>query len=225
MKSFNLSGYWFVGEWFIGTLILLYIISPVLYYLAKKIPILGSILLIIISLFTYRMSGQLINHGFWLFLVRAPELYIGMILHFYRAFIKKKLKNILLYSLIFMLCVLIFDILKYNYSFIADRFIPLKPRSFLFTLPLIITFFLGSEWINRTMDLSRINKMSKISYTFMLIQHVVINCLMWHFDESKFSKLGALICFGIIFFVTLYLAIFITKLYKPIEKWLLTKCV
>ena len=64
---------------------------------------------------------------------------------------------------------------------------------------------------------------SKKTYTFMLIQHIVINTFMWNFEEQNFSKFGVLMFLLLDLGVTMYLAGKITSLYKPVENFLLHK--
>ena len=111
----------------------------------------------------------------------------------------------------------------YSYPFIADRFIPLKPRSFLFTIPMIVVIFLGCQYLDRVFQLHTINEYSKKTYVFMLIQHIMINTFMWNFDEQKFSKFWVLFSLLLVFGITMYLSGKIVSMYKPIENSLLHK--
>ena len=220
---FQLTSHWFIGEWFIGTLVWIYILSPGLYYMAKKMPIISFVILLTLSVFVYSISTDLIKHGFWLCIVRIPEFYLGMVFYLY----KNKISNIINITMpiVLMIAGIVFwvDMYRYQDIIIADRFIPLKPRSFLFSFPFIISVFLLSIKLNGLYNLSILNKYSKISYSFMLIQHIVINTFMWNFDEQNFSKLGVLAFLLLIFIVSIYLARKITDLYKPIEIFLLKK--
>ena len=117
----------------------------------------------------------------------------------------------------------IFDMMLYSYPFIGDRFIPLKPRSFLFTIPMIVIVFLGSQYLNRLFQLHTINEYSQKTYVFMLIQHIVINTFMWNFEEQNLSKLGVLVSLLLVFGMTMYLSGKIVSVYKPIEDRLLHK--
>lgn len=111
----------------------------------------------------------------------------------------------------------------YSYPFIGDRFIPLKPRSFLFTIPMIVVIFLGCQYLNRIFQLHAINEYSKKTYVFMLIQHIMINTFMWNFEEQNLSKLGVLFSLLLVFGMTMYLSAKIVSVYKPIEDRLLHK--
>ena len=217
----SLNGYWFVGEWFIGTLVLLYITAPIAFWLAKKVPFTSMIIFMCMSFAIYSVSTKLPNHGFWFFLVRLPEFYLGILLHLY----KEKFTNTKLLLMCMMVVIISFciDIVRYDNVFIADRFIPLEPRSFIFSIPLIIITFYTCGKLNKKYNLTTLNNYSKISYVFMLIQHVVINTFMWQFDEQHFSKFGLLVLLILIFLVTIYLAKKITNFYKPIEEILLKR--
>lgn len=219
----HLPGYWFVGEWFIGTVVSLYLISPLLFWLAKKVPIVSMVVMLVLSVLIYEHASHWPIHGFWFFLVRLPEFYIGLLLHMYRKRVLDKAHCWIWASFLLMSMVGVADMMMYAHPMIADRFIPLKPRSFLFSLPMIVFVFLGSPWLNRCFDLHWFNEYSKKTYTFMLIQHIVINTFMWNFEEQNFSKFGVLMFLLLDLGVTMYLAGKITSLYKPVENFLLHK--
>ena len=217
----DLKGYWFIGEWFIGTLVSLYIIAPLVFWLAKKIPFVTMVIFLGISIAIYNASANLPIHGFWFSLVRLPEFYLGTLLYLYKEnFTNKK---VILTCVGMVIISFIIGVMQYNNMFIADRFIPLEPRSFIFSLPLIIVTFYTCEKLNKKYNIAIFNSYSKISYVFMLIQHIVINTFMWNFDEHNFSKFGVLVFLIIIFVVTIYLAKKITDFYKPIEELILKK--
>ncbi len=222
-KYLQISGYWFVGEWFIGTVVSLYLISPALFWIAKKVPIISMVATIAISILIYNHATDWPIHGFWFFLVRLPEFYIGLLLHMYRQQIVMHKYLLMWVTGIIMFGVGIVDMLTYSYPFIADRFIPLKPRSFLLTIPMIVFMFIGCQYVNQFFSLHRLNEYSKKTYVFMLIQHIVINTFMWNFEEQNFSKLGVLFSLLFVFRITMYISAKIVAVYKPIENKLLHK--
>lgn len=115
------------------------------------------------------------------------------------------------------------DVYKYDNAIFIDRWLPLNPRSFLISIPLIIFIFLIAAKINNKYNLFILNKYSQISYVFMLLQHVVINVFVKFFEFEKFSSFGILFIFILICLVTVYLSQKIRNIYKPIEDYLLNK--
>ena len=118
---------------------------------------------------------------------------------------------------------LVICIFKYDYPIIINRWLPLKPRAFIASLPLVVLIFLFLERLNGRYNLNFINKYSKISYDFMLLQHVVINMFVKFLDIEKFSKFGVVFVLLLICLVTLYLSKRIKEVYKPIEVYLNNK--
>ena len=119
------------------------------------------------------------------------------------------------------LVIWLFSIFRFDQAFLADRFIPMEPRSFIFSLPMIAFIFALFARLNERWDLSFFNRFSKISYTFMLIQHVVINTFFWQYKVTDFSMLGALLGLLAVLAVTVYLSNKITAVYKPVEEWIM----
>ena len=219
----HLPGYWFVGEWFIGTVVSLYLISPALYIAAKKWPIMSAAVFLALSICIYRYASHWPIHGFWFCLVRLPEFYLGILLHMYRKKVDRYERRLVWGCFFLMVVVGIIDMIVYSYPFIADRFISPKPRSFLFTIPMIVVIFLGCQYLNRVFRLHTINEYSKKTYVFMLIQHIMINTFMWGFEEQNLSKLGVLFSLLLVFGMMMYLSGKIVSAYKPIEDRLLHK--
>lgn len=219
----HLPGYWFVGEWFIGTVVSLYLISPALYIAAKKWPVISAAVFLALSICIYQYASHWPVHDFWFCLVRLPEFYLGILLHMYRKKVERYERRLVWGCFFLMVVVGIIDMIVYSYPFIADRFIPLKPRSFLFTIPMIVVIFLGCQYLNGVFRLHTINEYSKKTYVFMLIQHIMINTFMWNFEEQNLSKLGVLFSLLLVFGMTMYLSGKIVSAYKPIEDRLLHK--
>lgn len=89
------GGYWLIGEWFIGTVLLLYLISPFLYILSRKFWIWGFVMAILMSIISYKLMFAQIYHGFWFFTARIPEFLLGMILFHHRNLFSQWKKAIL----------------------------------------------------------------------------------------------------------------------------------
>lgn len=190
---------------------------------AKKWPIISAAAFLALSICIYRYASHWSMHGFWFCLVRLPEFYLGILLHMYRKKVNRYERHLVWGCLFLMVVVGIIDMIVYSYPFIADRFISPKPRSFLFTIPMIVVIFLGCQYLNRVFQLHTINEYSKKTYVFMLIQHIMINTFMWSFEEQNLSKLGVLFSLLLVFGMTMYLSGKIVSAYKPIEDRLLHK--
>lgn len=223
IKYFNLKFYWFVGEWFIGTLCILYIISPILDYFVKRKPrviFLGSL---IISVTIYIYGYNMLMHGWWFAFARLPEFLIGMLFYENRDWIFYNEKKIIKLTFLWLLMVCSISIYIYDYPIFIDRWLPLTPRSFLVSLPLTICTFCLLKKANEIYNLKFLNDYSKISYVFMLLQHIVINIFCKFIEIERLSGIGISILLVLIFLVTVYLSKYIKNCYSPLEKYLMNK--
>lgn len=221
---FPWSGYFFIGEWFIGTVLWLYSLSPILYFAARRYSIGGLIATILISIVSCKLLYGQVSDGFCFFTARIPEFLLGMILFHQRNLFSQWKKAILPAAAGIVLLVGGYDTLHYTPGALwVESYLPLKPRSFFLSLPLIILFFYGMQWINKKGTLHRLNQFSKISYVFMLIQHIMLFIFMNNMDYGRFSKFGILFVFVVIVVCTAYVSLFIYSLYKPVETWLIDR--
>ncbi len=231
----NLPSYWFVGEWFIGTVVWLYLITPILDKLLKKNFFVTAITTIAVSLIVYfNTTWMESNHGrglinWFIFLVRTPEFLIGMVIFVYRDFILKYRSILIKFSI---LIVLTYSI--YIFAFTSDvnpeypifpifyRLCYKHPSSFIFSLPFIYLLFTFAEWLNKKfsgMILEKFNSLSEISYMAMLIQHVIIYLFARSFDFEKLSKFGVWLMLTLITLTIVVTSFKIRNIYKPIEEW------
>jgi len=217
---FDTNFYFFTGEWFIGTIILLYVISPLIYNGIKTnafCVVLYSAFLITTSIFSFSYATNEINNAYWFFLARLPEFYLGMLIYKFNAFLlaKRTIILIVLLALSFAWCLI--RISLWNDTFIANSILPMSPWSMFFSLPLIGISFILSNIINEKFNMSTINSFSKYSYPFMLLQHVVINTFITRFPIESFSAFGYLALMFIFFMATAATAIFVKKISSPLE--------
>ena len=205
IKFLGLEIYWFVGEWFMGTLLWLYLLSPLLYKAATKFPIASQIISIAIACAVYYMTQPLEAQGIilesWtLFIVRVPEFLFGMILFTHRYKIQKIRLSL---SLIF-----ITGVFAYVFYFVmtlppgGTLFFPTNPCRFILLLPMIYLLFVFAELLNSShiKFLARFNGLSDMSYIAMIIQHVIIYVFV---AVISFDKLGILEAFVVLSLITL----------------------
>ena len=231
----KLPVYSFVGEWFIGTIIYLYLISPLLYKCLRWNFIFAVISSFAIAAATFYLTLGLKDTGYIaensvLFTVRIPEFLIGMILFKYRDFISRnqeKLNRIFLTLAIF----LIFYGVKFNSTLESfwDRIILGEPINFLqYLIADVILVYLIFELVlylnkNFTAAMTKFNSFYDISYVAMLIQHVVIYRFALSYDFSTLSKFGVLFFLLMITLTTIFLSKLILKICEPLEKRLIER--
>lgn len=219
---------WFVGEWFIGVIIWMYLLSPLLDKLAVRAPILTLAASILISFVVFKASiplyleGRL--HACWgLFLVRIPEFLFGMMLFIYRERLLK-FRRILLPAATLYLAASVFYFV-YIYPPEGAFFFAAGPECFALTLPAIYFFFNVAELLNEHAFkvLEWFNGFNSISYMAMLIQHVIIYLFE---DTIRFEYLHS---FGrvYVFFLITWVIILVSRWLKPysdsVENYLLKK--
>ena len=226
---FDLVSYWFVGEWFIGMVVYMYLIAPILDKILRYNFFIAVILSLILSwnIFGWTLplqdSGR-ITTNWWIFIVRTPEFLMGMIIFVCRDYILKH-RNILTkisstYMVLLLICVLL---LTDNSVSIFSRLCVHHPISFIFSLPFIFLMFNFSEWLNEKFSASieKFNNFSDISYMAMLIQHVIIYLFADSFELSELSTFGFWFIFVLITATIIFVSRKIHDIYKPIEEYLI----
>ena len=220
---------YFVGEWFIGTIIYMYLIAPLLDKILRYNFFLAMILSLIISwvafdyLFKFELAGKIFSA--WLtFIVRVPEFLMGMIMFNCRdSILKNRTKiNLCVCSLIFLFFVFLFPLTNIQDP-IYLRICAHHPLDFTFSLPMIYLFFTFAEWLNLkfSVPLEKFNSFSDISYMSMLIQHIVIFLFVATYDLSRTSKFGVWFMFVLVVLTIIFVSRKLHDIYKPIEEWMI----
>ena len=235
IKILDLSACRMIGEWFIGTIIWLYLISPLLFKILNQKFFATFISAIIIAGFTYDFTPPLEEAGVIaestiLFPVWIPSFLLGMILHLYRNFILNNLKNLTTIS-IFLSVVLIFYSIYHNVDAVSiwEKIIlgnPINFWQYMFANVLFVYFlYVISKFLNGNFSkfCLKFNKLSNISYVAMLIQNLVISGFFNLHQFTDIDKFGVIILLTLIILTVLSLSFVIHKIYKPIEEKLIRK--
>ena len=224
-----------VGEWFIGAVIYLYLLSHLLFKLINRNVILTFISSIIIAGLFYNFSPAWKDAGYiaeWLFLfpLWIPSFLIGMIIFLYQDFVLNNIKKIALINIL-MLVGLIFYGGYFNVETqsIWAKLISCSPLNFwqyLFANIGIVYFvYIVSIFFNEKFDkiMTKFNRFSNISYVAMLIQSAIIASFFIIMNCSAFNKFEVLMLFVSIVMCTIFISEIIRKIYKPIEEKLIRK--
>lgn len=99
----GISSAFFVGEWFIGTIVFMYVISPII----KKVLNLGNmylsfLLLCLFSTIVYFAIRDVLYNPFWFVLCRIPEFALGMLIFYKKEQILLNRRNISLSALLWL---------------------------------------------------------------------------------------------------------------------------
>ena len=212
----------FIGEWFIGTVFCMYVISPILYKFLCKRPCIVFVISIILSILLIKLPGV----GWWHFLVRLPEFLLGMILCIHSDFFERYDKKIIYIASAMALIVVIGFFLNAQFKghiIFWGTFLSDKPKTFLLSVPLACLIFRFSQYLNEKISLQWFNQFSDISYVAMLIQHVIINFFGSVYDMSSLSVFGIIFMIALLVLVIVKLSWYIYYLYKPISEYLIKK--
>lgn len=208
----------FTGQWFIGTILWIYLLAPFLNLVLKKVnPWIVLVLSILVSAITYFLIADCTSRPMWFFLCRVPEFLIGMVIF--------NMRQVLLTNQRLYTCICLFIVLSMGAVFISfygllpqgNTFFPLTPRLFVITLPLLLLLFYASEYLNNKFQLIGINAYSKYLYVVMLIHQVILFRLFEYLPYKSFSIFGYFIVFLIILLISLYLSKLIVSVSKQIE--------
>lgn len=231
----NFPVYVFVGEWFMGTIIYLFLISPLLYKILRWNFFITVVASVTLSLTTFYLTLPLKELGYIsensvLFTVRIPEFLLGMIFFVYQDFISRNRRKL---NRIFTLLAII--LISYGLNFNVnlesfwDKIIFDTPVNFakyiLADVILVYWIFELVMYLNEhfTGIMARFNSFYDISYEAMLIQHVIIYFFAASYNFSTLSKFGVLFFFVLITLTIINLSKYIQKFYNPIEEILIKK--
>ena len=199
LKFFEIDYLFLVGEWFVGTIIWLYLLAPLIYkFLLKNIPATMTAAVIVAGivasfLLEFETQGKI-------FAVQTIFLAVAMTIF-------TTLQNIDFPSVW----------IKYYFGDVINFHFVLSA-----SLSVYVSF-IAAEFLNRNLKVVMlpINKFKDISYMAVLIQHLVIRLFDKVFDFKTIGGLGAISVFFLILFVIIILSEIIKKYYTPFEKKLL----
>ena len=179
-----------VGEWFLGCIILLYIIFPLLHYCLEKCPV-GTCLVVFSGYAViFHFFPQL--NSIWFFM-RIPEVLLGALVVKYKLYDKPGMS--LLFGSILFLAGYIFrnsvNPLTFNVAFCCLIFG-------------LLTFI--SQFIKNEMVISEVAKFANLTYPIFLVHHWLSFRLIEGFALDSISKRYVLILFIIYIYITFLLS-------------------
>lgn len=217
---------WFVGEWFMGVIIWLYLIAPFLYRFVQRAPLITFAVSIVISVATFYASQGLVMQGliresWWLFPTRIPEFIFGMILFTCKDFFEVNRRRLLICAGGWTLIIGAVTI-AYNSPVLelVNCLYPTEPRSLLLTIPSTYLFFICAAWLNEQFPivLAKFNSFSDVSYMAMLIQHVVIYLFAAQLRFEELHTVGAIVVVLLITLVIIGLSNWLKTFSDAVEK-------
>lgn len=200
------SFYFNIGDWFLGCIILVYLLFPLLQFAIRKFPkILISIATIIYVLIIYKSNFKMpMNQNLF---VSVYSFLMGMYFAIY-------IKDIKIWHVIPTMIISLYILVMFERMASG-----LENATFIANLAAYCLFF-GLCWLGQKINIQFIknitNLISKYSYIIFLLQHCVILEIREYFSNAVLDKYGMICMYLICWFVILALGKFIYILNKKI---------
>ena len=205
VKTFSLG----IGEWFLGCIILCYLIYPFLFKAHKKNKILTFIVM------TVCYIALNINYSKFNFVIPSHMNFLCQVYNFYLGIVFADIankKNIWL--LIFAIPTILFF---YFYKPIIN--IPDNFKTTIVVVAIIITFYLFENVIaNNDVLKNIINKFNNISYEFFLVHHFVIYQVDFMLNYQRLDGMTTLGVIIIDLLLTIIFAMLVNRISKQVYK-------
>lgn len=200
IKTFTLG----IGEWFLGCIILCYLIYPVLSYLDKKYKVATFVTFtiydILINVFYSRFNFAMPQH--FNFLCQAYNFYLGIVIIDENIF--SKLKK---YQILGILLVLFIYFCPYTFN------IPDNLKITLCTISIVVAFrSLENVLVKNDFMIAIIKKFNAISLEFFLVHHFVIYEVDYILNYRRVGGMEFLIIVFIELIIIILISIWINKL-------------
>lgn len=195
-----------LGEWFLGFILLFYIIFPIMRYGIKKYPKFSASIIAFLFIGTILLRPNIIGLPVDILITtRLPELAFGM---YFIQYIKKVRFLPLCFSIILLS---------------AQEFSSFLPN-FLAVPAVGVASFLVLTWVAEHINCKMIQKpfqsIAKYSYPIFLVHHVVISQVFNEIAPSQLSQSGTYL----LFFIDCLLIAFFSILLLNIERKVLSYC-
>lgn len=172
--------FYILGEWFLGCIVLIYVVFPLLRWGVQKHPIGCAIITLLLYVWSVWIYNGTLNRV-ELITTRLPEILFGM-------YFVKYIKKVNVPMLVVSVCVLVLNTI----------FAPSWLASFQTTYVGIASFCV-LVFISKYLDFSAVRKIcsciSKYSYAIFLVHHVIIDRMTSTFDLATLTRTGSYILF------------------------------
>lgn len=166
----------FAGDWFIGLMLLIYLLYPLLCKANKKIPFCTLLILEILYVIWFRFDLINISSIYFPIIFGVLGVYIGMMLNRYKNYIFNK-PIVFIFAFVFVAVSCIFD-LKYGY-FLNTVF---------YTCAFICIYYIGKLLCKNEFIALLLAFLSKYSYGVLLCQHQIILIILQYFQIINVSS-------------------------------------
>lgn len=193
LSNFGVKTFYFVGEWYLGFIIIFYIISPAIIWLIRKKPTLLVIITMALYGITLLFESKIPSTGV-LLTTRLPELVFGM-------YFIKYIKKVNWYTALIALCIIVLN------TIIAPDFISENIQVTYIGISSFLVLVYVAGIVERFDIIQRVCKViCKYSYACFIIHHWIIYQLVLKFDIASISRFNSyllcLLCFVLVAFAT-----------------------
>lgn len=202
----SIPTFYTLGEWFLGFILLFYIIFPILMWGIKEHPKVSALTIFVLFIGTILFRPNIYGlPNDILITTRLPELAFGM-------YFIKYIQHVGYTSLGISISLLL-----------LQEFYPILPNSL--ALPIVgISSFLVLTWtadhIKHKSIQTPFKSIAKYSYSIFLVHHVIISQVFTFIDSSQLSTIGTYL----LFFIDCLLISFFSLLLFFIEKKIVSYC-
>lgn len=195
-----------LGEWFLGFIVLFYLIFPILRYGVKKHPVVTAIIISVIYLYMIIKQPRILNLPNDILLpTRLPELVFGM---YFVRYIKQVPIPLLFFSGIFLT---------------VQSYYPIVTGSLAVTI-VGICMFLVLVWLAGFCDHQPVRvpvkSVARYSYAIFLVHHVVISQIFTIVNPMQLSYISKYILFAVDCIIIFSLAVILFRLEKGTIKYI-----
>lgn len=205
------SNFYILGEWFLGCIILLYMLFPILKLAIEKRPIITAIIIFAVYFVgSFFYKGKIPVSIFFLF--RVPEFAFGMYLTKYMKHTKWYMALI---SGILLVCFELFDLSKVQTLY----------KNTLIAMAVVILVEYLCQLIKLRILFNVFSKIGKYCYAVFLTHHIVIQEITMRFAGRMLSKSEVYAVFLLCIIVVIIVTAFVVKADKCMKKFVRDVCV
>lgn len=176
----HVPNFYILGEWFLGAIILLYMIFPLLRIGVKKYPVLSALIVGIIYIVCSSICSGGLTKSCIIF-NRIPEMIFGM--YFIEYYNKVNVKVAIISLLI---CII--------NSFVDFPFNSTIQTTYVGIAAFMLLVYISTH-LNNSMLIKFCEKISKYSYAVFLVHHILIQEITKSYDMSTISRTNSYVLF------------------------------
>lgn len=202
-------GYYKLGEWFLGCILLLYVAFPLLHLGVKKAPVVTVGVAMALYLFFeihpvighYRISGSE-------FFLRIPEMLFGMFFVKYRLWENRKAIWLVVFSAYTLVCAWFFR------DHLSALTVTIALCLMLFSLFVLLARSVRGEWLK-----SRLGVLSVMTYPIFLTHHWLIDRMVRGFDLANLPRTYVYMMFFAYLLLTLVASWLLQRAGRWVSGW------